>query len=267
MQYPTTPHARRIFPCTVIFLITVNFLSLETLSSLPLYGKCCFVYLPSRSSISLQSSNKIQSSRKIERELLVSLSLPSNEGRAYKNAFLYNFYHRPLFMLYFQSSYNDPRARVYMWLSSTILSSRNVENSTAILRQTCSKVAEICLLLKSCSKFLYYKSNRGIRTQSHFSATFPKGTLDSLVSGYLRQKYDLLSRTVEILKLPAFFWISFCKALLLSAGLEKSHEAHSNQSNAIIGLLHWATSKSYPNRHLSCLYTSFPILLLLRLKW
>ena len=129
------------------------------------------------------------------------------------------------------------------------------------------KLPKICLLLKSCSKFLYYKSNRGIRTQSHFSATFPKGTLDSLVSGYLRQKYDLLSRTVEILKLPAFFWISFCKALLLSAGLEKSHEAHSNQSNAIIGLLHWATSKSYPNRHLSCLYTSFPILLLLRLKW
>ena len=174
-----------------------------------------------------------------------------------------------LFMLYFQSSYNDPRARVYMWLSSTILSSRNVENfenSTAILRQTCSKVAEICLLLKSCSKFLYYKSNRGIRTQSHFSATFPKGTLDSLVSGYLRQKYDLLSRTVEILKLPAFFWISFCKALLLSAGLEKSHEAHSNQSNAIIGLLHWATSKSYPNRHLSCLLHEFSYTLITAVK-
>ena len=61
---------------------TVNFMSLETLSSLPLYGKGCFVYLPSRSSISLQSSNKIQSSCSgIERELLVSLSLLSNEGR------------------------------------------------------------------------------------------------------------------------------------------------------------------------------------------
>lgn len=39
---------------------------------------------------------------------------------------------------------------------STILSTRkveNFENSTAILRQTCSKVAEICLLLKVARSF------------------------------------------------------------------------------------------------------------------
>ena len=140
-----------------------------------------------------------------------------------------------------------------MYVASTILSTRNVnnfENSIAFLRQTCSKVAENMLtpIPKSYSKFLSYKFERGIRTQSHFSATFPNGTLDSLFSDYLRQKYGLLKRTVEIPKLSAFFWISFRKALSVNADVEKCLEVHSNQSNAI-GLLDCATPKSYPNRH------------------
>lgn len=89
----------------------------------------------------------------------------------------------------------------------------------------------------------------------------------ALFTDYLRQKYGLYG-LLKSLNYPLSFGVRFAKVYQpWYIYLEKSHEAHSNQSNSI-GLLHCATPNYYPNRHLACLYTSFPtpITLTLRLK-
>ena len=157
--------------------------------------------IPPGHQISLQSSNKIQSSRKIELDLLC------NKGKVQKCVCVQ--YLSPLFMLHFQASYNSLRLSKSLYLTST----STVHKERWKLRkfdryfkeELLKRCKKICLLLKRCSFSLTYLKKRYPKAKP-LLGDFPQRTLDwhyfQTILGRIMVYW--LRRTTEIPKLPGF---------------------------------------------------------------